>query len=512
VQHNLEYFLPLAAPLAYATLAFMLARSPGRWPLWQASLPILVAAASLALLVTSGSGQSPLLGIVGVGISVRLDPLSVTLLLLVSFLGLAVLHYSRQYLAGDPRHGVFMRDLALTLAAVTALVTAGNLYLMIAAWIAMSLLLNRLLLFRQERPAARLAARKKFILARVGDASLLVACGVLIAAFGTAEITSLSENIRVAGPAASTAIAVAAALLALTALLKSAQFPAHGWLIEVMETPTPVSALLHAGVVNAGGFLLLRFADLISAAPTVSLAVAGVGAITAIAGSTIMLTQNSIKSALAYSTVGQMGFMMLQCGLGAYSAAVVHLVGHSLYKAHAFLASGDAVRRISAEGWHKGTAAGSWLAGLARLAVLSVVYAAVAGLLGYRWESNATVLSLGLVLIMGLWLYLDAPAPGWRPRVQLAIRAAGVASAYFAIQYAAAAAFVGVLPAPPVTSIAHTAILVAMLVSCLTLTLLQGRNLQAPGWRRLRVHLSRGLYINVLVNRWLGAFSAAAHR
>ena len=141
----------------------------------------------------------------------------------------------------------------------------------------MSLLLNRLLLFRRERPMARIAAGKKFILARVGDVSLIVACGLLIAEFGTAELGALMTAIAGAGDASGAALA-AAVLLALTAILKSAQFPTHGWLVEVMETPTPVSALLHAGIVNAGGFLFLRFADLMSAFPAVGLTVAAIGA------------------------------------------------------------------------------------------------------------------------------------------------------------------------------------------------------------------------------------------
>ncbi len=500
------YFLPAAAPALYAVLALLFYRQPARWPLWLAAAPLAASLLSIALLVAQGQGQSPLLGVVGIGLSVRLDALGATLLLLVTFLGLAVLQYSRQYLAGDSRHGEFMRDMALTLAAVTTLLIAGNLYLMIGAWVGMSLLLNRLLVFRRERPRAVLAARKKFILARIGDASLLIAFGVLIAAFGTADITALLAHIS-AGEQTG-ALGLAAGLIALTAVLKSAQFPTHGWLVEVMETPTPVSALLHAGIVNAGGFLLLRFSDLMTAAPTISLTVAALGGTTAIIGTAIMMTQSNIKSALAYSTVGQMGFMMLQCGLGAYSAAMVHLVGHSLYKAHAFLTSGDAVRRQHAEGWRRGTRATPLAAGLPLLGLILACYLGFAAMLGYDWLQDAVVLSLGLVLMLGLWLYLDAPQPGFKAGMRLVTSVAGTALAYLGLQRAAALLYADLFAQAAMPTLVTAAILAVVVIGCLVIALLQGRPLQAKAWQQLRVHLAQGLYINILVNRWLGAFRA----
>jgi NAD(P)H-quinone oxidoreductase subunit 5 len=134
-----------------------------------------------------------------------------------------------------------------------------------------------------------------------------------------------------------------ACLLVAAALLKSAQFPFHTWLPDTMETATPVSALMHAGIVNAGGILVLRLHPLIAQSEVALAILASVGAITAVFGSVVMLTQASIKRSLAFSTVAQMGFMMLELGLGAYHLALLHLVAHSLYKAHAFLSSGTVV-------------------------------------------------------------------------------------------------------------------------------------------------------------------------
>ena len=130
-------------------------------------------------------------------------------------------------------------------------------------------------------------------------------------------------------------------LFVLGAMTKSAQFPFHSWLPDTMETPTPVSALMHAGVINAGGFLVIRLSPLVSLSPIALDLLALIGALTAMLGAVVMLTQTSIKRSLAYSTIAQMGFMMLQCGLGAFSAALLHIVAHSAYKAHAFLSSGS---------------------------------------------------------------------------------------------------------------------------------------------------------------------------
>ena len=225
-------------------------------------------------------------------------------------------------------------------------VSAGNLFQLAVAWIATSLFLHKLLLFYPERIAAQRAARKKFVAARIGDLSLLVAAGVLAYGYATTDIASILAEART-GEGGAYAIA-AAVLIALAAILKSAQFPMHGWLTEVMEAPTPVSALLHAGVINAGGFILIRFADVMLAAPGVLAALALLGGFTALFGGLVMLTQPAVKTSLAWSTVAQMGFMIFQCGLALFPIALLHIVAHSLYKAHAFLASGSAVDLIAA--------------------------------------------------------------------------------------------------------------------------------------------------------------------
>jgi len=151
-----------------------------------------------------------------------------------------------------------------------------------------------------------------------------------------------AESLHASG-ANSSCVAPLAFLLVIAASLESAQFPFHSWLPDTMETPTPVSALMHAGIINAGGFLVVRLSPILINAPAALNTLAIVGAFTALFASVVMLTQTSVKRSLAYSTIAQMGFMMLQCGLGAFALATLHLVAHSLYKAHAFLSSGSVV-------------------------------------------------------------------------------------------------------------------------------------------------------------------------
>ena len=209
------------------------------------------------------------------------------------------------------------------------------------AWVATSLFLHRLLLFYPDRIAAQRAARKKFVTARLGDVALIGAAVLLTLGLRHDRHRAILSAAR-AGSGGGLAVA-AAGFLAAAALLKSAQFPTHGWLTEVMETPTPVSALLHAGVINAGGFLLIRFADVMLLAPGVLAVLVMIGGFTALFGGLVMLTQPAVKTSLAWSTVAQMGFMILECGLALFPLALLHIVAHSLYKAHSFLASGGAV-------------------------------------------------------------------------------------------------------------------------------------------------------------------------
>ncbi|MEO8278549.1 MAG: NADH-quinone oxidoreductase subunit L [Ideonella sp.] len=307
---------------------------------WRAARRATGAALALAML----SLAAMLAGLTGVGPGVRADAVGGVVMLLVSFVAWVIVRYSQPYLNGEPDERHYVRWLMATLATVSVVVATNNVLVMAMAWSATSLALHRLLTFFGSRPAAVVAAHKKFIVGRAADCCMLSAAALLFAAFGSLEIDQIAQQ---AAAATSLPLSARAAvlLIACAALLKCAQLPFHGWLIQVMEAPTPVSALLHAGIVNLGGFVLLRFAPLVAQVPTAQVLLVVVGTATAVLAALVMTTRISIKVMLAWSTCAQMGFMMMQCGLGVWEMALLHLVAHSLYKAHAFLGAGGAVRR-----------------------------------------------------------------------------------------------------------------------------------------------------------------------
>jgi NAD(P)H-quinone oxidoreductase subunit 5 len=335
--------LPPAAALLLAAgpvLAYLLAGLSRRWALAQALAVLAMALAALQVAAVALGAPAVAAAQLGVA-SFRLDAVSSLMMLLVGFVGWVIVRFSGTYLVGDARHGAYLLRLMWTLAAVALLVTTNHLAVLALAWVASSLSLHGLLTHFPERPAALMAARKKFLSNRLSEVSLLAALVLLYSAAGTLQMDALlAQASTLAG---SGAVQAAMALLAVTVLLRSAQLPTHGWLIQVMEAPTPVSALLHAGVVNIGGFVLISLAPLLAGAWLAQGLLVVVGALTAVVAALVMTTRISIKVNLAWSTCAQMGFMLMQCGLGLYELALLHLVAHSLYKAHAFLAAGGVV-------------------------------------------------------------------------------------------------------------------------------------------------------------------------
>lgn len=385
--------LTLAVPAVLVATA-LAARRPGA--LRQARLATLVAlalsgVAALTVAVVGGRGPLP----------VRLDAAALVMLVLVTALGALIADHSRTALAGDEGGGRYARWLLATLAAVTVLVTTSNLLVLAVAWTATSLALHQLLTFYGDRQAALVAAHKKFLVSRLADLCLWSALALVHHVVGSLELEALEAWLG-AGSPLPVELHLAAGLVVVAAALKSAQLPFHGWLTQVMEAPTPVSALLHAGVVNLGGFLMIRLAPLMARAPAVQLALVLVGLTTALVAALVMTTRVSVKVGLAWSTIAQMGFMLVQCGLGAWHLALLHLVAHSLYKAHAFLGAGGAV-----EAWRLNALAGPLPRPSAlRLAVVAAVAGAVAlGTLALPpvragdWSVPALALLVGLAFL-----------------------------------------------------------------------------------------------------------------
>ncbi|HET9955087.1 MAG TPA: proton-conducting transporter membrane subunit, partial [Polyangiaceae bacterium] len=243
------------------------------------------------------------------------DRPSASLALLITGLGWCVLRFSARYLQGDPRQAQFLRGVALTLAAVTALCLAGDVVVLLVAWVATSVLLHRLLVYYADRPRAVQAAKTKLVFSRLAELCLVAALLLLVERLGTLELPAMFSRAQQASTAD---LALPALLLVGCALFKSAQFPFHAWLPDTMEAPTPVSALMHAGIINAGGFLVIRFSPVVGQVPAALNMLVVVGTLTAVFGAFVMLTQPAVKRSLAYSTVAQMGFMLLECGLSLF--------------------------------------------------------------------------------------------------------------------------------------------------------------------------------------------------
>jgi len=505
--------LPFAASLALLMSAALGFVNPGRRPrilprLAEASalVAIVVAALSARLLILHGSGDSRLIGLHGVGLSSRLDAVSGVMFLLVSFIGWVVVRFAATYLDGEARQGAFTGWLCMTLASVLVLVLSGNLVQLVLAWVATSLFLHRLLLFYPDRIAARRAAAKKFVTARLGDVALIAAAVLLTLAYGTTDIAAILSAAR-SGNGGGLTI-TAAGFLAAAALLKSAQFPMHGWLTEVMETPTPVSALLHAGVINAGGFLLIRFADVMLLAPGVLAVLVMVGGFTALFGGLVMLTQPAVKTSLAWSTVAQMGFMILECGLALFPLALLHIVAHSLYKAHSFLASGGAVDLIAANR-RPGPVAIPKAGAVGRAFLLALVIYAVVGFgFGFQHKSPQAN-ALGAILIFGVAYMLAQGLADAAPRAltqRTIVYAVATSVSYFALQVFAVWLTSGALPAAPAPGPLQWALIVLAVISFGLVAVVQA---MFPLWAYhpaaagLRVHLSNGFYANAVFDRLL---------
>jgi NAD(P)H-quinone oxidoreductase subunit 5 len=291
-----------------------------------------------------------------------------------------------------------------------------------------------------------------------------------------------------------------------------------------METPTPVSALLHAGVINAGGFLLLRFAGFVSCSTSALDALALIGGFTALFGSVVMLTQTSIKVSLAYSTIGQMGFMMLECGLGAFPAAYLHLFGHSLYKAHSFLSAGSVLEGVRPHRSAAPRGAPPVRLSLLALALVVTVGFAVLYLVGPHLSENPGGFVLGSIVLLAAGR-LGAAAVDARPEVavitRVCLQGGCVVAAYAVLQRISAQLLSGAVPADPIPRGTFDVAIVAIVLLSFGLVIvwqsvLPG-NRGTPRWQALQVHVSNGLYVNTLTNRlivrwWPAGSEAGAGR
>ncbi len=447
-----------------------------------------------------------------VGLSLYLDGVSTLMLTLVASVGWVICRFSVRYLDAEVNQARYFRWTAFTIASVSLAVAAGNLAVLLVGLLLTSIGLHQLLVHYADRPAAHRAAGIKFVFSRLGDVCLLAASVILYWEFGTLELPDLFAavaDLQVTGAANSAALSAVGWLLVLCAAFKSAQFPFHTWLPETMEAPTPVSALMHAGIVNAGGYLLIRMAPVLCLAPTAMTAVAVLGAFTAVFAAMVMLSQTSVKRSLAWSTIAQMGFMMLQCGLGAFSAAMLHIVAHSLYKAHAFLSSGS----VLAERTAMATTLPQPASTMVRIwsytcsAVCSVVILlALATAFGISPASKPGGYLLGFVLCLGLtrWLgrMLQSGRKFYLPGFIIStLLIAAYLSSFVAVDSVVSPSL-AIMPAAATGVTLTTSISIAaafMLIFLLELALVRGR--RSKLLNGLYVHSSNGFYIDTLWRR-----------
>lgn len=443
-------------------------------------------------------------------VSIAVNDMTLLLAALVSFVLMIIARFSIQYLDGDRQQARFFRLLGLTGGWFLLVVMAGNMALFTFSIIMTGFTLHRLLGFYSERPRAIMVTHKKSIFSRTADVLLVVATVLIGLQVGSLEFSAITafvahhEQLPVA-------MHVAAWLIVLAAILKSAQFPFHGWLIQVMEAPTPVSALMHAGIVYSGAIIVLRTSNLLAADGYALILLALVGLATLMIASLVMLTQSAIKASLAWSTAAQLGFMLLELGLGLFALALLHLVGHSLYKAHAFLSSGgfaDQLRQPKIF-QYRSVSLVAWIATF--ISSLAIVLAIVT-VMGLSFQHEPTLLALVVIIALATaQIVLKVLSYGTGREILTAIATAIAMSAiYFVLHALFMQGFAEELaPLPSALSPLNYGLIALTILGFLAVAWLQGpgRERMAQGAQAaLFIHLYNGLYVDRWVERlsyWL---------
>ena len=340
--------LLVVLPLASALLGHLLAETLGR-RVARLSIGLSLATFAISLVLLAhvlAGGPTGTLALSDHWGILLLDPLGSLMAVVVSGISLIVHLFSRRYMAEEAGYVRFFVLLDLMTAALLSMVSAEDLITLLVAWHLVGVLLYFLLGQDVRNPTAYRYGFWTLLTYRIGDLPLVLAAGLLFHAYGT---WSLPEIFAAMGTEPQALVLgtplpeVVGGLIALSAFARSAQFLAHTWLPYTMGGPTPVSALMHAGIVNAGGFLINRFAPLFVQTTDVLHWVFLMGLVTAVIGSVLMLAQHDVKKALGYSTMGQMGFMIMECGVGAFSLAVYHLIAHGVFKGTLFLGAGGVI-------------------------------------------------------------------------------------------------------------------------------------------------------------------------
>jgi len=361
---SVDVLLPLviALPLAGFIVTALVGRRLGKRAFWIPVGAVVGSWLAAMAIVPAALGGAPPFGEHGYGITLWewipagsfhvsaglfVDQLTACLLIVVTTIGMLVHVYSIGYMGHDPGFWRFFAYLNLFMVSMLLLVTADSWLVVFVAWELVGLCSYLLIGFWYRRRSAALAAKKAFVVNRVGDVGFALGIMAIFATLGTLDIRQTLARI---GELDHGTITVIALLLFCGAVGKSAQFPLHVWLPDAMEGPTPVSALIHAAtMVNAGVYLVARANPIFAHSPEAMVVVAAIGIFTALLAASIAFTQTDIKRVLAYSTVSQLGYMFASLGVGAFSAAIFHLMTHGFFKGLLFLGSGSVIHAVADE-------------------------------------------------------------------------------------------------------------------------------------------------------------------
>ncbi len=346
-------------PLAGATAAYALPAGRERLALSMTRGTTFLSLLGSVILVVLSDGVSPVRATIfpdpfsalsGPGMGLLWDPLAAIMSFLILSVSLTIQTFSYRYMIGEPRAGAFLGGFSLATGFLLVLVTARNLILLYAAWELVLVALCLLLIHHRERRESSRPATRTWVMNQIGGGFLLAGILVLGHAFGTFDLdrifSMLHQNLPPVfswGGKDVSPMDLAGFLIASGVLVRSAQFPFHLWLPLTLDAPTPVSGFMHAGIVNAGGFILNRLSPVFLHTPDVLHGLFLIGAFTAMVGSSVMLVQVNVKQTLVYSTMGQMGYMIAECGLGVFPAAIFHMIAHGIFKATLFLGSGSVI-------------------------------------------------------------------------------------------------------------------------------------------------------------------------
>lgn len=354
--------LILAAPLAAGVIIGLMGRplGPKSGPLGVGAEVVSLAFAIVVLYQATTQGPQTIELLEGnrglFQFAFRVDRLSAVMLVHIAAISVLIHLFSIRYMQQERGYARFHSLLAFTTFVLFGMVSSANLLMLFMFWQLLSWLVS-LLSYNYSHPPTVRGAFRTFIMQRAGDIAFFAAVVFAYNVYGTLDLQQLSSraadtNLPVSlwPPDVSINVpTVVTLLIFIAAMSKSAQVPLHMWLPDSLYAPTPVHALLHAGIINAGGFLLARLAPLFALSPSTLHWVFGIGMLTALLGSSMMLVQNDIKKTLGYSTIGQMGFMIMECGLGAYGLAIFHLIAHGLFKGTIFLNCGYVIHSVRQE-------------------------------------------------------------------------------------------------------------------------------------------------------------------